>query len=139
MPGLNDLLAGSRNAKGSWNAYNAVKQKWSASIQLLVRARGVRATGPAFFTFLFVEPDKRRDPDNLTAAGIKLIFDSLVGSEVLEGDGWQHVLGFTSYWQVGSKPGCLVTWDDRQVFSKPAVQGLLEKVLGENAHEKSRH
>ncbi len=136
MPGLNELLAGSRNAKGSWNAYNQLKAKWMGQIRL--QARSEKPVGPAFFTFLFVEPDRRRDPDNLTSAGIKLIFDSLVEAEVLAGDGWAHVLGFTSYWQTGDSPGCLVKWDDRQVFSKPAMQGALENRLEENAKQKSR-
>lgn len=138
LPGLNELLAGSRNAKGSWNQYNALKAQWYGQIKLLLQAKGVRPVGPGYFTFLFVEPNKKRDPDNLTAGGIKLLLDSLVGAEVLAGDGWSSVLGFVSYWQVGEKPGCLIVWDERQTLSKPAMQGTLEKEDGENAKQKSR-
>lgn len=137
MPGLNELLSAKSTQRGNWSSYNDVKQRLFGQIQLLVRSKGIRPVGPGHFSFLFVEPDRRRDPDNVAAGGIKILLDALVGAEVLAGDGWAHVLGFVSYWQVGDKPGCLVTWDERQVWSKPAMQGALEKEI-EDAQQKSR-
>jgi hypothetical protein len=129
LPGLNELLSSKSTRHGNWSAYNDVKQRWFGQIKLLARSKDIRAVGPGYFSFLFVEPDKRRDPDNVAAGGIKILLDALVGAEVLAGDGWQHILGFVSYWQVGDKPGCLIQWDERQTWSKPAMQGALEKEL----------
>jgi len=124
---LNDLLAGSRNHKGSWNAYNEQKRRWYGQIRLLCQAKRVETVGPGYFTFVFVEPDRRRDPDNVAAGGIKLLFDSLVGADVMKGDSWAHVLGFVSYWvHTPGKAGCLVHHGDA-LLTKDDALSLLEK------------
>ena len=94
LPGLNELLREKANVHGRWNGYNEIKCQWYGQIQLLARAKQVDRQGPGFATFLFVEPNAKRDPDNIVAGGVKLLLDSLVGSGVLLGDGWTHVLGF---------------------------------------------
>lgn len=138
LPCLNDVISASAARKGKWTAYNELKQKWSGDIALLVRQHQVQPVGPGYFTFLFVEPNRKRDPDNVAAGGIKILLDALVSAEVLAGDGWEQILGFVSYWQVGERPCCLIVWDERQTLSKPAMQGTLEKEDGENAKQKSR-
>lgn len=125
LPGLNELLAGKSTQKQGWNAYNDVKQRWFGQIKLRCLEQHVQPVGPAYFSFLFVEPDRRRDPDNVSGGGIKLIFDSLVGAEVMKGDSWAHVLGFVSYWQVGAAPGCLVHADEHKIWSKESMEALL--------------
>lgn len=128
LPGLNELLAGSRNAKGGWNAYNEQKQRWYGQIRLLCQAKRVETVGPGHFTFLFIEPDRRRDPDNVVAGGVKLLFDSLVGAGVMKGDSWAHVLGFCGFWaQDSGRVGCLVHHDPSQLVDRASMMVLLEK------------
>lgn len=127
LPGLNELLAGQASASRGWSAYNQKKQQLTAQIVLLARWRGIGLIDPSFFTYLFAEPNKRRDPSNLTAAGIKLLEDALCAGGHLANDGWEHVLGFCSYW-VCSKdsPGVLVHWGD-SLQTKEAMEALLER------------
>lgn len=128
MPGLNDLLSAKSTQRGQWNSYNEQKQKWASSIRVLVAARRILPIGPAYFSFLFIEPTKRRDPDNIVAGGVKLILDSLVGAEVLEGDGWGSVLGLASYWiHEPDRAGCLVHADPWHTPRKDSMIELLEK------------
>lgn len=129
LPGLNELLSAKSSRQGNWSSYNAIKAKYYGHMKALVAKNGVRPVGPGHWTFLFIESDRRRDPDNIAAGGVKILFDALVGADVIAGDGWAHVLGYVSHWQVGNKPGCLVQWDERQVWSKPAMAVALEKEL----------
>lgn len=128
LPGLNDLLQAKGTVSGQWNAYNAAKARWSGDIRLLAMQKGLTMQEPGMATFLFEEPHRQRDPDNLVGGGVKLILDSLVGAEVLPGDGWSTVLGFVGYWRKSELPGCLVHWGD-ELQTKEAMEALLEKEL----------
>jgi len=57
---------------------------------------------PVTIEFHWVEPNKRRDLDNIAFAK-KFILDALVKSGVLQGDGWRHVEGFTDKFSVDKK------------------------------------
>lgn len=50
--------------------------------------------------YMFVEPNIKRDKDNIAAFGHKVIQDALVKTEVLGNDGWKHILGFTDSFSV---------------------------------------
>lgn len=127
LPGLNELLAGKSSQNGSWNRYNQLKAQWYGQIKLLCQAKLVESVGPGYFTFLFSEPERRRDPDNVVAGGVKLLFDSLVGAGVMAGDSWVHVLGFVGYWQhTPGKASCLVHHGDA-ILTKDAILALLDK------------
>jgi len=138
FPGLNDLLGAKSSQKGNWNAYADLKRRHYGQIKLLCQAKRVEPVGPGYFTFLFIESDRRRDPDNIAAGGIKLIFDSLVGADVMKGDSWAHVLGFVAYWQVGARPGCLVNFTPDGLVEKGAMLLKLEREIGKDAHKEDR-
>lgn len=147
LPGLNDLLNAKGTIRGQWNGYNAQKCIWYGQVALLCRAKGIQRQEPGFGTFLFAEPNTKRDPDNIVAGGVKLLLDSLVGADVLPGDGWRDNLGFAGYWtHRPSRPGCLVHWGS-EILTKDAMLALLEKELengnfkhgpGVAAHEPNR-
>lgn len=42
----------------------------------------------------------RRDLDNISSFGRKVIQDALVNAAVLKGDGWKHVVGFSDRFEV---------------------------------------
>lgn len=92
-----------------WNAYNELKGKWSRAIELYARQTGFRSLVGTYFTFMFAELTRRRDPDNVVAGAHKIIFDSLVAAGFIPNDGWKHVHGFADYWLLDpARPGVLV-------------------------------
>jgi hypothetical protein len=106
-PNLNDLV----RAKGakSHHVYNSLKKGWAETVKLCcVGARGIPFGLRASVHFELVEPDKRRDPDNIASAAAKLILDGLVKAGVLEGDGWAHIAALSFSWRVGSPAGVRV-------------------------------
>lgn len=112
-PNLNDLI---RAHGRSRFAYDALKKKWADMVALVVRPlcivslRGV----PVSVHLEFVEPNQRRDPDNLCGAASKLILDGLVKAGVLDGDGWKHITGLSFSWRVGNPAGVRVVLTPRE-------------------------
>ena len=101
LPGLNSYIAAERT-----NRYKAavMKRDTEQLISLCARQqlRGVQFTGPVTMHYTWHEPNRRRDKDNIAFAR-KFIQDALVGAGVLQGDGWQHIEGFTDTFKVAPK------------------------------------
>lgn len=136
-PGLNELL----NAKGSnWPAYNELKKKWSGMVLILARVQGFRRVEAGHFTYLLVEPNKKRDPSNIVSGAVKVVEDALVDAGLLENDGWEHVLGLKGHWiQRTGLTGVLLCWDGDRTLSLDEMIEHLMKVesnerIKENGH-----
>ena len=54
----------------------------------------LRIKKPVRMFYRWYEPNKRRDLDNISAFGCKVIQDALVDTRVLQDDGWKYVKGF---------------------------------------------
>jgi hypothetical protein len=106
LPGLNEIIdAAKRQGDGHhrrWNAYNAERQKLLTDLAFLFR--GVPALGRIWVEFCWMEPNKRRDPDNIAAGGRKLVLDALKARGVITNDGWAEVAGWSDTFQVASTP-----------------------------------
>ncbi len=106
LPGLNEILDArmERDTSGrytkKWNAYSDMKESWTGHISIIAAHQKFLAVEGGFFTYVWWEPNKMRDPSNFTAGGRKLIEDALQGCNRLRGDGWKHVKGFTDCWFV---------------------------------------
>ena len=57
--------------------------------------RGVKIDKPVFMEYRWYERNKRRDLDNISSFGRKVIQDSLVYAHVLKTDGWKEIHGFS--------------------------------------------
>ena len=111
--GLNEMLLA--RGRGHY-AYNAKKKKIEEEIYYLCLEQGITYVTQAWFLFEWIEPNKRRDPDNV-AAGRKFIFDGLVKARRLPGDGWKHVIGWLDTFAIDKeKPGVRV-----QIFKENPV------------------
>jgi len=110
LPGLNEMI---RSARG--NKYAAAKEKkrsddWCAWYAKQARLPAIKK--PVLVSFIWMEPDARRDVDNI-AAGAKFILDALVHLGVLQNDsqkwvhGLSHVFGVTAL-----KPHIVVTLEE---------------------------
>ncbi len=96
---LNDYIAAERT-----NRYNGAKMKADngeiVAVAIRQCMRGVRIGNPVFMKYLWVEPNRRRDKDNISSFGRKVIQDALVDTGVLKDDGWKYVVGFSDSFEV---------------------------------------
>lgn len=112
LPGLNEYISAERTnrhaAAGMKRASQAIVE-WSARSQL----RGVRFEKPVRMTYRWFERDKKRDKDNVSSFGRKVIQDALVRVGVLKNDNWAGVEGFSDDFAVDRKrPRIEVEIDD---------------------------
>lgn len=98
LPGLNELIEAERA-----NRYKGAQLKKDAERRICAEIRrqlhGVHIRRPVVMRYLWVEPDRRRDRDNI-AAGRKFVQDALVRCKVLQNDGWKEIIGFSDDWAV---------------------------------------
>lgn len=96
---LNDYIAAERT-----NRHKGAKMKSEnesiVSVAISQCIMGVRIDKPVFVEYTWVEPNKRRDKDNISSFGRKVIQDSLVKSGVLQNDGWKEIVGFSDRFKV---------------------------------------
>lgn len=62
--------------------------------------RGIRLKKPVRMIYKWYEPNRKRDLDNISSYGRKVIQDALVRCGVLQGDGWNHITGFEDHFYV---------------------------------------
>lgn len=99
MESLNDYIYAERSTK--YHAAGMKKKgmkRVSRSIEKCLR--GVKIRNPVYMDFKWVEPTSRRDPDNISSYGRKVILDALVNSGVIEDDSWKYIVGFSDRFQV---------------------------------------
>lgn len=81
---------------------------WNAKTSL----RGKIPT-PTIMHYRWIEPNRKRDKDNISSFGRKVIQDALVKGRYLAGDGWNHIEGFTDEFEVDAKnPRIEVTFEE---------------------------
>lgn len=97
LPGLNEYTKACRSTIG-WQAGANMKAKTEEAIKKEIKRQlGTQTTeGPIKINFLWVEPNNRRDLDNVCFAK-KFILDALVAYGVINGDDRKHVEGFRDY------------------------------------------
>lgn len=101
LPGLNEYINAERR-----NKYAAAKLKKNAEtvVSYSVKMLGKwRAKKPVYMIYHWYEPNRRRDMDNISSFGRKVIQDALVRAGVLENDGWAQIDGFKDCFYVDRK------------------------------------
>ena len=102
LPGLNEMLAGCRQARGRSSAYAIAKNDSTAFVARLCKAQGLVPMSSGKFRFFWHERTRRRNPDNI-AAGKKFILDGLVQAGILPNDGWSEVVDYSDVFIHGVK------------------------------------
>jgi len=103
LPGLNEYIAAERGRQGKYMAAAMKKQAEHAiGYAIKTQLHGVRFTGPVVIRYTWVEPNRKRDKDNIAFAK-KFIQDSLVRMGVLQNDGWKQIEHFTDSFAVDPK------------------------------------
>ena len=110
LPGLNDALnQANKRYQGKTNGYAVLKTKLEGDLQNYIKSQRLQPMKAVCVKFLWKEPSKKRDPDNIISAK-KFILDALVKSHVLPGDGWRVIKGLDDDWALDKhNPGVLVT------------------------------
>ena len=93
LPGFNEAIAASKTGRGRFNRYARDKEEIQTVLCLMLKTLGLRRFDKCRIGFTWVEPDRKRDIDNISA-GKKYILDSLVSLGVLKDDSWKYVKGF---------------------------------------------
>ena len=96
---LNDYISaeGASRYKGAaMKARNEVLVKVAIKQQM----RSIRIERPVYMEYTWYERNKRRDLDNISSFGRKVIQDALVQTRVLVNDGWNEIVGFSDQFYV---------------------------------------
>lgn len=101
LPGLNEYINASRK-----NKFEAARMKRDAENRIIREIRAkygkISLQSPVWITYSWVEPNKRRDKDNIGFAK-KIIQDALVKAGVLKNDGWRDIAGWGEKFRVDAK------------------------------------
>jgi Holliday junction resolvase RusA-like endonuclease len=107
LPGLNEIIAENRRHYRAGARLKRNEQRHVVCAILMAKLKP--ATDSVWLEFKWIEPNRKRDKDNIAAGGRKIILDALVEAGVLAGDGWKHVDGFTDLFSVDDKTGVEVS------------------------------
>ena len=123
LPGLNEYTAASRS-----NKHQSARMKEEAQTLVMWHIRsqlkGVTITRPVHLSFTWFEPDRRRDRDNISSFGRKIIQDALVSGGVLYDDGWDYVVSYADDFAVDvQKPRIELVIVEKQGKVKPRKKG----------------
>lgn len=101
------------NQRARFHAYNDLKQSWKQRTIAAIGAPFVRVKA-AYFGYVVVEQETRRDPSNICSSAIKFIEDGIVEAGVMSDDGWANVLGIRVHWihRKLREPGIYVVMSD---------------------------
>ena len=127
LPGLNEYTSASRSSKmqsAKMKKETQTMVMWHIKSQL----RGVTINHPVHLFFAWYEPDRRRDRDNISSFGRKIIQDALVASGVLYDDGWDYVVSYADDFHVDAKkPRIEVVIVERSGTVKPRSRNTGQK------------
>ena len=99
LDNLNDYISAERA-----NRYKGAQMK-SRSEAVVINAirqclKRVKIDKPVYMEYRWYEKNKKRDLDNISSYGRKVIQDSLVYAHVLKNDGWKEITGFSDEFYV---------------------------------------
>ena len=93
LDNLNDYTSACRKNRYA-GAEMKRKNENKVIASVLEQLRRLRIEQPVYMTYNWYEKNKRRDLDNISSFGRKVIQDALVETKVLRNDNWQCIVGF---------------------------------------------
>ena len=94
LDNLNDYIAACR-ANQYKGAHLKAKNEQKVRAEIYEQLGRLRITRPVRMIYRWYEKDRRRDLDNISSFGRKVIQDALVDTRVLKNDGWKEIVGFS--------------------------------------------
>ena len=103
------MLGAARISKGKFSMFQVMKRDTESDLAFHLSCQDLKPVSLASLHFEWIEPNVRRDKDNIVAAR-KFILDAMVQYGVLKSDGWKGVEGFSDSFRVDAdRPGVKVT------------------------------
>lgn len=99
LVGLNEYTYACRKNPHA-GAHMKKEQGEIVSLCIQKQCKGMRFEEPVNIDFKWIERNGRRDPDNISGFGRKVILDALVTEGVLKDDSFTWVKGFTDTFEV---------------------------------------
>ena len=99
--GLNEYIAAERR-----NRFQAAQMKRDGEmvVSWCIRASHLKKVSrPVVMRYKWYEPNQKRDKDNISSYGRKIIQDALVREGILQGDGWKYIRSFSDEFYVDKK------------------------------------
>lgn len=102
LPGLNEIIDADRT---NWHKGANLKRSVQNTVILCAKKqlRGFHPKGPVRMAYTWYERNRKRDKDNISSGGRKVIQDGLVKAGVLKNDGWADIDGFSDRFEVDKK------------------------------------
>lgn len=90
LPGLNDMIRQAKQGRRNYQPYALQKAIHTDTVACLCKAAHIPRLERVAVRAYWMEPNRKRDPDNVTAA-IKYILDGMVKANVIPDDNQRHV------------------------------------------------
>lgn len=98
LPGLNDYIEQERTHR---QVGAKLKKQCECVVLHSLRPLGkLQIEEPVYMVYHWYEKDRRRDKDNISSFGRKVIQDALVKAHILQNDGWKNIIGFEDRFDV---------------------------------------
>lgn len=104
LPNLNDYTAACRGKRG--HIMGAIMKNDNQEYVegfIPLSLKGKHLKNPVRLHYRWYEPNDRRDIDNISGFGHKVIQDALVAVDLLEDDDQKHIIGYTDDFYVDKK------------------------------------
>ena len=102
LPGMNEYIDACRRNFHAGAKLNK-EQEYTVTVCARKTLKRWKADGPVFMKYTWYEPNKRRDKDNVSSFGRKIIQDALVSGGWLKNDGWADIVGFSDEFRIDKK------------------------------------
>lgn len=102
LDNLNDYIAACRTNPHQGASLKARNEN-KVLAEIYSQLGRLRIRKPVRMTYRWYEKDRRRDLDNVSSFGRKVIQDALVQTHVLQNDGWKEITGFSDEFYVDKK------------------------------------
>lgn len=101
LPGLNEYIEQERRHR---QAGAKLKKQCECVVLHALRSLGkLQIEKPVYMMYHWYEKDRRRDKDNISSFGRKVIQDALVKARILQNDGWKNIIGFEDRFEVDKR------------------------------------
>lgn len=98
LPGLNEYIEAER--RNRYKGADMKRKQQKAVLAVLRRQIRRPLKEPVTMHYTWVERNRRRDKDNISSFGRKVIQDALVEMGALRNDGWANISSFTDNFSI---------------------------------------